>query len=213
MSSAVHVTGRPGRALQVEHVVVRDLLAGEQRDDALVRVAQRLEERAELVEVGDARRHRTTPVAVVRRRRGRREPGRARVHRFGDHPLHPADLVVGRGALVARLAHHEEAHRGVPDVARVVEERAALLDRVEVLREGLEVVPRHALEERVGRHVLDVLQRADEQLAVLGPHRRDREAAVAGDHRRDAVPARRGERRVPEDLGVVVGVDVDEARA
>ena len=64
-----------------------------------------------------------------------------------------------------------------------------------------------------GDHVLDVLQRADEQLAVLGPDRRDREAAVAGDDRRDAVPARRRERRVPEHLGVVVGVDVDEARA
>ena len=99
----------------------------------------------------------------------------------------------------------------MPDVARVVEERAALLDRVEVLRERLELVPRHAREERVGRHVLDVLQRADEQLAVLGPHRRDREAAVAGDDRRHAVPARRGERRVPEDLRVVVRVDVDEA--
>ena len=98
------------------------------------------------------------------------------------------------------------------DVARVVEERAALLDRVEVLRERLEVVPRHAREQRVGRHVLDVLQRADEQLAVLGPHRRDREPAVAGDDARDAVPARRAERRVPEHLRVVVGVDVDEAR-
>ena len=53
--------------------------------------------------------------------------------------LHAADLVVGRFPLVARLAHDVEPHRGVTDVARVVEQRAALLDRVEVLREGLEV--------------------------------------------------------------------------
>src|SRR5262249_24268253 len=35
-------------------------------------------------------------------------------------------------------------------------------------------------------------------------------AAVAGHHRGDAVEARRGERGVPEDLSVVVRVDVDE---
>ena len=40
---------------------------------------------------------------------------------------------------------------------------------------------------------------------------RDREAAVAGDDGRDAVEARRRERGVPEDLRVVVRVDVDEA--
>ncbi len=46
-------------------------------------------------------------------------------------------------------------------------------------------------------------------LAVRGG---DGKAAVAGHHRRHAVEARRRERRVPEHLGVVVGVDVDETR-
>ena len=45
----------------------------------------------------------------------------------------------------------------------------------------------------------------------LRPGRGDGEAAVAGDHGGDAVEARRRQRRVPEHLGVVVGVDVDEA--
>ena len=49
-------------------------------------------------------------------------------------------------------------------------------------------------------------------LALGGPHRREAEAAVADHHRRDAVPARQRAVRVPEDLGVVVGVQVDEAR-
>ena len=52
----------------------------------------------------------------------------------------------------------------------------------------------------------------DEQLAVLGAARRDREAAVARDHRSHAVVRRRRQRRIPEDLRVVVRVDVDEAR-
>ena len=54
-------------------------------------------------------------------------------------------------------------------------------------------------------------KRAHDRVAVLGAGRRDAEAAVAHDHARDPVPARRREVAVPEDLGVVVGVDVDEA--
>ena len=200
-------------ALDVEHVCVRDLFAGEQRGDAFARVAQRLEQRHQLGQPGDAGRHRPPLIAVVRRRRRRRESGCAGRQRVGDHLLHGVDLVLGGVALVAVGAHDEQAHRGVADVARVVQERAARFDRVEVLREGLEVVPRNAGEQRVGRHVLDVLQRPHEQLAVFGPHRRDREPAVAGDDARDAVPAGGAERRVPEHLRVVVGVDVDEPGA
>ncbi len=40
--------------LQVEHLVEADDAAGEQRDDAAVGFAQRLEQRRELGEVGDA---------------------------------------------------------------------------------------------------------------------------------------------------------------
>ena len=63
-----------------------------------------------------------------------------------------------------------------------------------------------------GIHVLDVLERAHDQVVVLGPGRRDREAAVAGHDRGDAVVRRRPQRGVPEHLRVVVGVDVDEPR-
>ena len=50
-----------------------------------------------------------------------------------------------------------------------------------------------------------------DHVVVLGPGRRDREAAVAGHHGGDAVVRRRPQRRIPEHLRVVVGVDVDEA--
>ena len=96
------------------------------------------------------------------------------------------------------------------DVGGEVEHRAVPLDGGEVLGEGLEV-PRDAGGERRRVHVLDLLQRVGDELAVLGPGRGDGEPAVAGDDGGDAVEARRGERRVPEHLGVVVGVDVDEA--
>ena len=48
--------------------------------------------------------------------------------------------------------------------------------------------------------------------SLPGPHRRESDAAVAGDDGGDAVAAGRLEQRVPADLAVVVGVDVDEAR-
>ncbi len=201
------------RALQLVHVGVRDLLA---REAARRRPSSRRATARAANAARRGRRRATEPVGRGRRCASatttlRNRPRRAAIASAITCCI-LTDLVVGRGAFVARFAHDEDAHRGVPDVAREVDQRAPRLDRVEVLREGLELVPRHAREQRVGRHVLDVLQRAHEQLAVLGPHGRDREAAVAGDDRRDAVPTARRQRRVPEDLRVVVGVDVDEAR-
>ena len=83
-------------------------------------------------------------------------------------------------------------------------------DRCEVLGEGLEV-PRDAGVQRRRVHVFDLLQRVRHQLAIGRARRRDRKAAVAGDDGGHAVEARRCQCRIPEDLGVVVGVDVDEA--
>ena len=67
--------------------------------------------------------------------------------------------------------------------------------------------------ERGDAHALDVLERAHDEVAVGRPGRRHREAAVAHDHGGHAVPGRAAHQLVPHDLGVVVGVDVDEARA
>src|SRR4029453_7143073 len=96
------------------------------------------------------------------------------------------------------------------DVRGEVEHGAAPADQFQILRECLEL-PRDALGQRRGVHVLDVLERAHDHVVVLGPDRRDREAAVARHHGGDTVEARRLERRIPEHLRVVVGVDVDEA--
>src|SRR5262249_24821923 len=66
--------------------------------------------------------------------------------------------------------------------------------------------------QRLERHALDALERAQYEVAVRGPRRRNAEAAVADDHRGDPVPGRDREPAVPEELRVVVRVDVDEAR-
>ena len=64
----------------------------------------------------------------------------------------------------------------------------------------------------VGRDVLDGLHHLGQLFAVGFLARREGHAAVAEHDRRDAVPARRRADRVPRQLGVEVGVDVDEAR-
>ena len=60
--------------------------------------------------------------------------------------------------------------------------------------------------------VLDALHQLDQPLVPVGRGRGEADAAVAHHDRGDAVPRRRREPRVPRDLGVVVGVDVDPAR-
>src|SRR5262249_37132217 len=94
-----------------------------------------------------------------------------------------------------------------------VDAEARRLDGVEILREGLDrplgAAPRlEALE----AHALDLLERAQDQAAMIGTRRRDPEAAVADDDAGDAMPRRDRAEAIPEHLRVVVRVDVDEAR-
>ena len=91
---------------------------------------------------------------------------------------------------------------------------ATALDGIEVLGERCEgpFFPEPLAQGR-DRHPLDVLEGADDRLTVLGPGGGHREAAVAHHHGRHPVPGRDGEHAVPHDLGVVVGVNVDEPGA
>ena len=98
----------------------------------------------------------------------------------------------------------------MPDHGGRVQPCRRALDGVEVLGEALEG-PWNAGLEGLDRHALDVLEGAGDGGAVLGPGRGDAEATVAHHHRGHAVPAGGCEVAVPQHLGVVVGVDVDEA--
>ncbi len=77
-------------------------------------------------------------------------------------------------------------------------------------------VPRHTLLQALERHALDASEHAHEVLGVVASSltvgkRGDAEPAVASDHGRDTVRRGWAERRVPERLSVVVGVQVDES--
>ena len=94
-----------------------------------------------------------------------------------------------------------------------VDRGAVLVDAVEVLAERMPV-PRDPQLEGLERHALDLDHHPLEVLTVgLVAERCEREPAVPGDHRGHAEEVGRRGPGVPEELGVVVRVGVDEAGA
>jgi hypothetical protein len=73
-------------------------------------------------------------------------------------------------------------------------------------------LPVEAGAQRVERHALDPGQHPGEVVLLVGPRGRQREAAVSTEDCGDAVLYGRARGRIPEQLSVVVGVQVDEAR-
>ena len=201
----------PDTRLPLVHVGVAALLSGRDEDHALARRAGREEQRVDLGAVGEPAGDRLSVDAAVCEREAAREPGRARRDRVPHELAHALDLIGVRDPLVGRVAHDVEPQRRMPDVRGEVHDGATPVDGGEVLGKGLEL-PCDARHQRGRVHVFHVLERSDDGVVVLGTRGRDREAAVARDDGRHAVVRRRPQRRVPEHLRVVVGVDVDEAR-
>src|SRR5512142_1563634 len=142
--------------------------------------------------MGPARRDRIAGAIVMRGRDRRREAERALLERLTEQVLHPLQLFRRRLLADRALAHDDAADRGVTGEEAGVQTDLAL-EAVEIFAEA-PPAPRHRLLQRLGRH------------------RRDREAAEAAEHGGHAMEAGRAERRIPEDLGIIMGMDVDEAR-
>ncbi len=117
-------------------------------------------------------------------------------------------LLLGRLRPDRRLAHHRPAHGRVTDEEAGVHHQPAV-QPVQPVAVGAPV-PVQAGLESLDRHPLDPCQHAHDVVGVLGRQRGDAEPAVAADDRGHPVERRRAGAGVPEELGVVVGVDVDE---
>ena len=113
--------------------------------------------------------------------------------------------------LEGSFAHGPGPQGGVPDIGGEVDALVEAVDGVEILGERLEA-PVDPFGQRHRVDVLGPLEVADHQGPCVGADRGQGEAAVAHHRRRHAVPARAAPRRVPEDLGIHVGVPVDEPR-
>ena len=140
-----------------------------------------------------------------------REAAQAGVHALVQQALHLLALLRrGRAGLGRLEAHHVGHQRRGRHVLDDVHAQRRALEGVEVLRDRLPV-PDHALLHRLVGDGLGAGHGQHRALTELGLDRREAEAAVAQHQRRHAVPARGRAVGVPADLGVVVGVQVDEA--
>ena len=197
-----------GQGLEKWH---RGVTPFRQHENAVAALAHGRDQRAHFAVIGQPRRHRPSALAVVRGRRAAGKADRASLHRFAHDCLHLCDLDCRGGALGRIVSHHIGAHAAVADVGGDVDRTALAPKLRQVLGKGLEL-PRDAPAQHVQRHALDLGQVAHRDVAVLRLARRDGEAAIA-DHRRRHAQRRRGPHtRIPGDLGVEVGVAVDDAR-
>ncbi len=168
-------------------------------------------ERQQLVAVGPLGGHRPAVAVAVVLRDVDREAERTLGQRGVEQGPHPLQLVGGGGPAVGVLPDGEAAQRRVADQEAGVHGEAAL-ERVEV---RAEVAPRPVGPsfQGVDGHALDLGQQLAEVGRVGGVDRGQAEAAVAADDGGDAVASGRRGPAVPHELGVVVGVEVDEPGA
>jgi len=143
---------------------------------------------------------------------GRAEPDRTLGHRLGNEPPHLGHL--GGGRLLANrrlLAHDGRADRRMPDQDGQIGVRTLSSNGGEVFGKGLEL-PIDPGSQRADVHALDDREVAHDQVAEMRRRRHDPETAIAGYDGRYAQRWRGRQGRVPGDLRVVMGMDVDDAR-
>lgn len=107
--------------------------------------------------------------------------------------------------------HHHRADSRVTDQETGIDRQAGV-EAVEVLGET-PPRPRSTAGQRSEGHALDYSHHGLDVLVVTRPERCDREAAVAADNCGDAVLDGWTGHGVPQHLGVVVGVNVNEPRS
>src|SRR6516225_5035587 len=138
-----------------------------------------------------------------------RQAERPALHTVAYHLLHLLDFIIGRGALLALIAHHVVTHRRVADQIADIDPEM-LVEPVHVLWDRLPIDLDGA--EDLHRDRFDIGQELGDPLFTAGADRGQSQRAIPEDDRSAAVV--RGERaqRVPSDLRIVVAMVVDKAR-
>ena len=116
--------------------------------------------------------------------------------------------VVGGARLLAVVAHHVMAHRGMADQIADIDAET-LVEMVHVLRDRLPVEIDGA--QHLHRDRFDIGEELGHPFLGALAHRRQRQRAIAEDHRGGAVLGRERAQRVPGHLRVVMAVVVDKA--
>ena len=117
----------------------------------------------------------------------------------------------GRGLVRdAALAHHVITQGTVPDQPADIDRHVQSVHGIQVFAIAFPV-PGQSIENRVFGNIFHGFHHSGQQLAITGTTRRKGHTAVAKQSRRDPVPADRSHHRIPSDLSVQMGMQVDEA--
>ena len=198
--------GRLGEA--ADHAVFQlDILAAAGLDRAGADLTQHVAKREDLLLVGPQRRDMNALRVVMSFFARYREAQRPGLHAVTDDILHRLDLVVGGARLLALVAHHVMAHRGMADQIADIDAKA-LVEMVHVLARRFPVELDRAQYLHWDR--FDVREELGQPFFGALAHRRQRQGAIAENDGRRAVLGREGAQRVPGDLRVVMAVVVDE---
>ena len=210
---AHRVSGDGSEPSHPRPLVDRDAgVLGSELEHAVAGTADGLADAQQLALVGVGARHQLAVLRPVERRAAGREPERTGAQRLLDQRAISSMSASVAGSLAAPRSPITKPRSGPCAICEPMSStRGIALERVEVLGVALPL-PGDALGHRGAGNVLDALHQRDQPIVSVGRGRREPDAAVAHHHGGDAVPARRCQPRVPGGLGVVVGVDVDEAR-
>ena len=156
-------------------------------------------------------RRRVAPQRLVRQAARGGEAEGASLHRVFRDLAHLGDVaLVGVLQVDGAVAHDEDAHGGVRQQRADVDVALAAVERVEVFAERFPLPLQAFVHDRAG-DVLDAFHQFDQAFAVGGLAGGEADAAIAHHRGGDAVPGGRRHVAVPYRLGIVMGVDVDEA--
>src|SRR5262249_22135486 len=132
-----HAAARLGEA--AHHAVLQfDILAAAGLDRAGAHLAQDVGKREDLALIGPQSRNRHALRVEMTLLARHREAERASLHPWADDVLHRLDLRLGGALLLAVVAHHIVAYRGVPDQIADIDAEP-LIEMVHVLRDRLPV--------------------------------------------------------------------------
>ncbi len=117
------------------------------------------------------------------------------------------DFGIGRGALLALVAHDVVADSGMTDQVADIDAEI-VVELLDILRHRFPTEFNRA--QHVHRDRFDIGKKFRQPIRFARPHRGQRQGAIAEDHRRCAMVAGIGTHRVPRHLGVIVAMIVDK---
>ena len=180
-------------------------------EDAGAGLAHRVDDAPHFFPGGDPARNRLVIRGLMVRRARCGKAHRTGPHRFLGQPAHALNFFLARFVLERARAHYVSAQRRVAQVTGVIDALGQAVHDIQIVGEGFPP-PVDAGEHCFAGDVFGAFEIAEHEVRIVRAARRQREAAVAHHDARHAVVARTRTKRIPEHLGVHVGVTVHEAR-